>query len=59
MMSRITVKDVNNLTSIGKSFRGSKNFEKEFYQMSMRPTIISNESQKKNIDELHKEIEKH
>ena len=59
MLSRITIKDVNNITSIGKSYRGSKIFEKEFYQMSMRPTIISNDSQKKDINSLQKEIEKH
>ena len=52
MASRMTIKDIEDLTSIGVSQRGSKNFEKEFYQMSMRPTIISNESQKLDIDNL-------
>jgi len=43
-MSRVTIKDISELTSIGRSPHGSKVYEKEFYQLSMRPTIISNAS---------------
>ena len=59
MASRMTIQDIEDLTSIGVSQKGSKNFEKEFYQMSMRPTIISNESQKLDIDNLQNQIASH
>lgn len=57
MNSRVTIKDISNLSAIGKSQRGSQNMEKEFYQMSMRPTMISNLSQKKQVDALQKQIQ--
>ena len=59
MQSRITIRDINDLTSVGKSFRGSTNLKKEFYQMSMRPTILSDESRKRNINDLQEEIDRH
>lgn len=31
MQSRITIRDINDLESVGKSFRGSTNLKKEFY----------------------------
>ena len=59
MQSRITIRDINDLTSVGKSFRGSTNLKKEFYQMSMRPTILSDQSRKRNINDLQEEIDRH
>ena len=59
MMSRVTIKDINELSSIGRSAKGSKVDEKEFYQLSMRPTIISNNSQKNCINNLQLQIEQH
>jgi hypothetical protein len=59
MMSRVTIKDISELTSIGRSPHGSKVYEKEFYQLSMRPTIISNASQKRCINNLQLQIEQH
>ena len=58
MDSRVSVQDVEGLSAIGKSYHGSEIFEKEFYQMSMRPTILSNISQKRMANDLQKDIEK-
>lgn len=44
MISRITIKDISQLSAMGKSVEASQDFRKEFYQMSMRPTVLSNES---------------
>ena len=44
MTSRITIKDINNLSAIGKSRHHSMDWEQGFYQMSLRPTILSNQS---------------
>jgi len=57
LASRITIRDVEELTSIGKSRHGSKDFSREFKKMSQRPTILSNRSQKRNINNLEHEVE--
>lgn len=57
LASRITIKDVVDLSSIGKSHHGSQDFSREFKKMSQRPTILSNRTQKRNINELQHDIE--
>jgi len=45
MVSRITIRDLSQLSSIGVSQRGTQNFlAKDFQQLSLRPTILSNET---------------
>ena len=59
MTSRLTIKDINDLSSVGISLNGSVDFKKQFYQMSMRPTILSNASQKKSLEVLINQIHGH
>jgi len=44
---------------MGKSVAASQDFRKEFYQMSMRPTVLSNQSQKVKLENLEDSIDRH
>lgn len=59
MASRITIKDISQLSAIGASQRGSQNFwDKDFLpNQSLRQTIISNETQNERIGDLEKELD--
>jgi len=57
MDSRISVHSMQSIQSIGKSMGSHGLFEKEFYQMSMRPTKISNQSRKEEIGRMEDKID--
>lgn len=58
LASRITIRDVSELSSIGKSRHGSEDFSREFKKLSQRPTILSNRTQKRQINEVQHDIER-
>ena len=57
LASRITIRDITVLSAIGRSHHGDQDFSREFKKLSDRPTILSNRSQKRQINEVQHDIE--
>lgn len=57
LASRITIRDITVLSAIGRSHHGDEDFTREFKKLSDRPTLLSNRSQKRQINEIQHDIE--